>query len=104
MRAHFLNMNEYTTDDDLLYQARLQSLREEYAKANYTNTKLHQGCALSSDEIKSFVRSRVKEAKWAKRGTKTMSDLDPLTWLAIGLLSMAASSMIFLVYLLAGLG
>jgi len=95
---------EYITDDDLLYQARLQSLREEYEAANYKNTKLHTGCALSSDEIKDFVRSRIKGAKWAKGGTKTMNDMDPLTWLAIFLLSMAASSMIFLMYLLAGIG
>jgi hypothetical protein len=97
-------MNEYTTDNDLLYQARLQSLREEYETANHTSTKLHKGCSLSSNEVKDFIRSRVKEAKWAKRGTKTMNNLDPLTWLAIFLLSMAASSMIFLMYLLAGLG
>ena len=93
-------METRPTEDEMLYQARLQALKERYAKDN----EIHNSCALSSDEIREYIKTRIKEAKWAKGGTKTVNNLDPLTWVAIFLLSMAASSMIFLMYLIAKLG
>ena len=93
-------METRPTEDEMLYQARLQSLKERYAKDN----EIHNSCALSNDEIREYIKTRIKEAKWAKGGTKTVNNLDPLTWVAIFLLSMAASSMIFLMYLIAKLG
>ena len=95
-------MNEYPTDEEMQYQARLQSLREEYAKDNYTNTKLRPGCALSNNEIKEYIQTRVKEAKWAKRGAETVNDF--LLWAVITLLALSASGLLYIGYLIAQMG
>ena len=101
-------MNEYTTDDDLLYQARLQSLREEHATANYTSPTLPKSHSLSHDEIKDFedfIKARVKEAKWAKKSSATMNNFnDFMLWAVITLLTLSVGGLIYIGYLVTQLG
>ena len=98
-------MNEYTTDQDLLYQARLQSLREEYATANYTSPTLPKSHSLSNDEIKDFIKARVKEAKWAKKSSATMNNFnDCMLWAVITLLTLSVGGLIYIGYLVTQLG
>tara|TARA_Y100001968_G_C19372677_1_gene725933 strand:- start:957 stop:1244 length:288 start_codon:yes stop_codon:yes gene_type:complete len=90
------------TDEEMQYQARLQSLREQYEKNNSRYMEQHPSSVLSTDEIKEYIQARVREARWAKGGAETVNDF--LLWAVITLLALSASGLLYIGYLVAQLG